>query len=144
VLIVLGLVVGGMTERRHLGSLRKREEDLKDMLLTQTKNFPAAAPAGSVATMLIAEVVIGSDYLKTFLASLRNIFGGEVKSFQSLLIRARREATLRIMEEAHRRGYNAICNLRIQTADVGGNNTGRRAAMAAILASGTAYHASRG
>ena len=92
--------------------------------------------------MYVAEVVIATDYLKTFLAGLRKFFGGEIRSYQTLLVRARREATLRILEQARQQGYNAICNLRLENADIGGNNNAKGVAMVAILASATAYRAS--
>ena len=141
-LLALGWFVGGATEERHCRSLQQREEQQADCFVTQVKSYPNAAPDGPPSRMVVAEVVIATDYLKSFLARLRNIFGGEVRSYQSLLIRARREATLRILEEARRQGYNAVCNIRLDTADVGGSTATRKVAMVAIIASGTAYHAS--
>ena len=114
------------------------------MLVTQIKSFPGYLPGAHAPQVFYAEVVIASDYLKTFLAGLSNFFGGQVSSFQTMLVRARREATLRILEQARRQGYNAVCNLRLETADVGGNSATRGKkgmVMAAILASATAYHA---
>ena len=139
-LLALGLFVGRSTERNHFRSIERRERQMSDMLVTQLKSFPAVDLDAPVACLVVAEVVIGTDYLKSFLARLRSIFGGEIKSYQSLLVRARCEATLRIQEQARRMGYNAICNVRYQTADVGGNSTMRKVAMAAIIATGTAYH----
>ena len=149
--ILLGLVVGGLNERRHYASILRREDELSDMLVTQTKDFPrrstspASAPLSDApqAAFVVAEVVIATDYLKSFLAMLRNIFGGRVHSYQTLLDRARREATLRILEQARSQGYNAVCNVRLASADIAGNATARKTAMAAILAWGTAYHATR-
>ena len=141
-LLALGLFVGGATERRHFRNLQQREDQQADCFVTQIKSFPNAAPGELPPRMVVAEVVIATDYLKSFLAKLRNIFGGEVRSYQSLLVRARREASLRILEEARRQGYNAVCNLRFDTADVGGSSTAQRVAMVAIIASGTAYYAS--
>lgn len=138
-LLLLGLIVGGTTERRHLANLAAREQAAGDMLSTQLKSFPAATGSGPAPTLLVAEVVIASDYLKTFLGGLRKIFGGEVVSYQRLVDRSRREATLRLLEQARSLGYNAVCNIRLETADVGGANTGRKAVMSAVLASGTAY-----
>lgn len=140
-LIVLGLVVGRATERMHFRNLDRREQQVADMLVTQLKSFPDRVAGDPPPTLLVGEVVIATDYLKSFLAKLRNIFGGEVRSYQSLLTRARREAMLRIQEQARGTGYNAVCNVRIQTADIGGSTTKRKVAMAAILASATAYHA---
>ena len=141
-LILIGLVVGRMTEKQHFQSLQQRELEYQDVLITQLKSFPIAKPGEQPPQLFIGEVVIASDYLKSFFAKLRGIFGGEVKSYQSLLIRARREATLRILEQAQAQNYNAICNLRLETADVGGNtsSTNRGVVMVAILASATAYH----
>ena len=140
-LIVLGFAAGSIAERRHLARLEERELSNGAFLVTQVKNFPAHAPGGPPPQMIVAETVIASDYFKTFLAGLRRLFGGEMRSFHSLLARARREATQQVVEQAHSLGYNAICNLRIETADIGGN-TGRQrgVVMVAIMASATAYH----
>ena len=138
-LLSLGLFAGRYTERKHVLSLEMRERRLQDCLVTQLKSFPAAIPGTLPPCLFVGEAVIATDYLKSFLANLRNIFGGEVRSYQSLLTRARREALVRIQEQARQQGYNAICNVRFQTADVGGNSTMRRVAMVAIIASGTAY-----
>ena len=50
------------------------------------------------------------------------------------------EALQRIVEQAQKYGFNAICNVRYETADVGGNSQTRRVATVAILASATAYY----
>jgi uncharacterized protein YbjQ (UPF0145 family) len=90
--------------------------------------------------MVVAETVIATDYLKSFVASIRRLFGGEVRSYHSLLARARRETTQRLVEQAQAMGHNAICNLRLVTADVGGSTASKKgAAMVAILGSATAY-----
>lgn len=139
--LALGYFVGGWTERKHFASLTEREQAHANVLVSQIKTFPGATADGPAPTVLFGEAVIASDYLKTFLAGLRNIFGGEVKSYQTLLDRARRESLQRILEQAQQQGYNAVCNVRFENADVGGNTaTKKGAVMAAILASATAYH----
>ena len=146
-LLALGLFAGGYAERQHIRSLQQREAATRDMLVTQIKSFPGHVPGTNSPQAIFAEVVIASDYLKTFLAGIRSFFGGEVGSYQTLLDRARREATQRILELARRQGYNAVCNLRLETADIGGNSVTQgknRMVMAAILASGTAYNAEVG
>lgn len=145
-IIVLFLLAGGYTfgtiaERRHLAKLDSRESGNGSFLVTQLKSFPAHASGSTSPQIVLAETVVASDYFKTFLASLRRLFGGEVRSFHSLLERARRETTQRLVEQAQELGYNAICNLRLETADVAGSTASRkRAAMVAILGSATAYH----
>lgn len=140
-LMSLGYFVGGVRERSHLRELEEREHAMSGILLSQRKNFPDAIPGRLPAKMLVAEVVISSDYLKTFLGGLRNIFGGELRSFRSLIDRARREAILRIQEQAQKEGYDAVCNIRLDTVDIGGADSRRKSQviMSAMIVSGTAY-----
>lgn len=139
----LGLFVGRAVERAHFRSLEQRESECGDFVVTQLASFPGIAPDGLEPTAFFAEAVIASDYLKNFLAGFRNLIGGEVASYSSMLERARREALLRIIDQAREAGYNAVCNVRFQAADVGGANVAsgkkRAAVMAPILASATAY-----
>lgn len=141
-LLLLGLIAGGTRERRHLADLREREERMRrSMIVTQNRTLLSPVAAKTPPQMLTAEVVIATDYLKSFFASWRKFFGGEIRSYQTLMDRARREAVMRVVEQAQSLGYNAVGNVRLQTADIGGANTaGRGPAMAAILASATAYH----
>lgn len=141
ILLALGLFVGGYTERRHIRSLDEREANSRDFFISQVRSFPDAVVGATPPTFVVGEAVIATDYLKTFLAGIRKIFGGEMRSYQTLLTRARREALQRVVEQARRSGYNAICNVRFDGLDVGGNSkTKRRIAMVAIMASATAYH----
>jgi uncharacterized protein YbjQ (UPF0145 family) len=139
-LLALGFFAGRFAEQRHFRHLANREAGNGDFLISQLRSYPDAVSGPSPPTLVIGEAVIATDYLKSFLAGLRRIFGGEVRSYQSLLTRARREALQRAVEQAREQGYNAICNVRYQSADVGGNSKMRRVAMVAILASATAYH----
>lgn len=140
-LLALGFGAGTIAERRHFRRLDERERRNGSFLITQLKSFPNYEPGTAAPQLIVAETVVASDYFKTFLAGLRRLFGGEVRSFHSLLARARREATQRVVEQAQSLGYDAVCNLRIETADIGGNaSRKKKAAMVAILASATAYH----
>ena len=144
---IVAIISGRVIESRHFRSLDEREERFRDIIVTQTKDCPLAAPGSPPPRMLVAEVVIGSDYLKTFLASIRQLVGGQVGSYQKMLTRARREAILRLQAQAREQGYNALANLRVQTADVGGGavmNPKQASAMAPIMASATAYHIANG
>jgi uncharacterized protein YbjQ (UPF0145 family) len=139
--LVLSLIIGGTIERRHFRNLDAREAEHSGFLITQVKSYPGAVRGPSPPTILCGEAVISSDYLKTWLGGIRKIFGGEMKSYQSLLVRARREALMRVVEEAHRLGYNAICNVRYASTDISGASKRKnKAVMVTILASATAYH----
>ncbi len=77
------------------------------------------------------------DYFKRVLAALRNIFGGNVQSFETLLDRARREAILRLKESCS--DADEIINLRIETSSIskGGDN---KIGCVEVLAYGTAIY----
>ncbi len=137
VLMTLGIVFGRGAERKHFADIVRREAAMTDFTATQTKTYLRPTYEKPPA-LIVAETVVASDYLKTFVASLRNLFGGEVRSFETLLERARREVTLRLMEEARSQGYNAICNVRLNSVNIGGQGR-QAAAMATILGSATAY-----
>lgn len=136
-------VIGGLIERAHLRSLKERESYVKDVLLSTLDAPSVAEVADHPPTLVTGEVVISSDYFKNWLFSLRNIFGGESHTFTRLFDRARREAVLRMIAEAKQQGYNAICNVRFGSADIGGNasTNGKKKTlkMAACMVSGTAY-----
>ena len=83
--------------------------------------------------------VIGTDYLKQFLSMWRMLFGGELKSYQTVRSRARREASLRMVEQAFDQGARAVINVRFETSQISSAATGRGGGLAAseILAYGT-------
>jgi uncharacterized protein YbjQ (UPF0145 family) len=139
VLVLVGLIFGRANERRHLQQLAQRERRLEHFLITDLRSYAADADPQQGATIVVAEAVIATDYLKTLLALVRNIVGGEVQAYGTLVMRARREATLRLVDQARAKGLNAICNLRLEMADIGGTAGGRGIPLAAVLASGTAY-----
>ena len=57
---------------------------------------------------------IGRDIM----ASLKNIFGGELKGYTELLQDARSEALDRMQEQAQSLGANAVVNVRFSTSSV--------------------------
>jgi len=140
-LIIFGLIIGRTVEKRHIRHLDEFDEAHQDFLVTQLKSFPMGVSSEQPSSLVVAEVVIASDYLKSWFAQWRNLFGGEVRSFQTLQTRAKREAVRRLTESAIDQGFNAMCNVRIQSADVGGESGGRKTPMAAVIATATAYHA---
>lgn len=140
VLMALGLFVGGSVERRHFALLDEREARNGSFVVTQLKSYPGFHSGPQAPTIVCGEAVISSDYLKTFLATVRKIFGGEVHSYRSLLERARRESLQRLVEEAQGLGFNAVCNVRYVSTDISGaSKRPSRAVMVTILAYGTAY-----
>ena len=62
-------------------------------------------------------MVVATDYFKRVAASLRNLFGGNIRVYESLIDRARREAVLRLKESVP--DADMIICLRIETATIG-------------------------
>ena len=139
-LLALGFFAGGYFERHHFKRIEAREQQHKHVFVTQLRSFPGGVSPELVPKMFAAESVVASDYLKSFLAGIRRFFGGEMRSYRSLLERARREAQVRIVAQAAAEGYDTICNMRFEPVDIGGaTNPRRQAVTVAILASATAY-----
>ena len=113
VLLMLGFTIGRTRERRHFADLEHREATNSKFLVTNLKTVPPGMQP-QTATLVLGATVIASDYLKTFLSGFRMIFGGEMKSYSSMIERARREARLRMIESARAAGAMAVINIRFE------------------------------
>ena len=136
VLLVLGGVIGGALESAHLRRLDAREQGFSDILVSDMRKLPAGWRA-SDAVLVNGEAVIATDYFKVFAAGLRNLFGGRVRSYETLMDRARREAICRMLGQARRAGANVVWNVRIGTSTIQGKNKGKSGGVE-VLAYGTA------
>ena len=134
ILIVIGYVAGRIQETRHYKSIRARERSSGGITVFSNR-FPPRLPAPHDAVLVSGSVVISEDYFKQAVAGLQTLFGGRLRSYESLLDRARREAVLRMKEDARQRLGTMIVNVKFETYSVPG-----KAAMGAveILAYGTA------
>ncbi|MGH1486393.1 MAG: YbjQ family protein [Cellvibrionaceae bacterium] len=117
ILLVLGYAFGQAAEKKHFRSLIKREGKYSN-LLTFAKRFPLLSEGDQNAQLVGGNVVISVDYFKRFVAALRNLIGGRVTVYESLLERARREAILRMKEDARKRGLNTIVNVKLETSSI--------------------------
>jgi len=139
VLLALGFFSGRRVERNHLRQLDQREAQVRHLIVTNTKFIPPELGYRR-AEILLGEAVIASDYFKNFVAGLRSFFGGELKSLETLMDRARREATLRVLEVAAAQGASAVFNLRLETSNIGAMQGKKQAPMAEVLVYGTACY----
>ena len=140
--LFVGWLAGHLSETKHERSLAAREEALKDVETTGLRNPPGFAGAEGPCSLVSGEAVVASDTFKTWVFGLKNIVGGESKTFTRLFDRARREALLRMKERARELGCDAVCNVRFDSADIGGNAAGAKkkgSNMAVALVSGTAW-----
>lgn len=136
VLLALGYGFGRFAEQRHFRSIIAREKLLSDLPAIASK-FPPAGLPPPATHLVCGSVVVSADYFKRLLARLRNVIGGRVKSYESLLDRARREAILRMKEEAEKLGATMVFNIKLETASI---SKGRKKTVGAVevLAYGTA------
>lgn len=135
-LAVTGLVVGRWIERRHYASIRRRERQFADILIFAVR-FPPPRLAAPTATLVAGSVVICDDYFKSLVAGLQSFFGGRLRSYESLVDRARREAVLRMKAQARQAGAGMIVNVKFQTFSIPGRRAGSTRAVE-VLAYGTA------
>lgn len=137
-LVALGYTVGSIAEKRHYKSIIRRE---KETLKMQVVTAEPKLPEDKIKEVFLVSgnAVISIDYFKRLLAQLRNIFGGRVKSYESLVDRARREAILRMKEQAGAKGAKAVVNFRLETSAIG-QSANRKKSIGSIeaIAYGTA------
>jgi uncharacterized protein YbjQ (UPF0145 family) len=117
-LLGLGYFVGSAREKAHLKYLDRREKELSGIFISNLKTLPPNWNASN-AQLVGGTSVIATDYFKTFAAGLRSIFGGRIRSMETLVERARRQATVRMLEEAQAAGANAVWNVRLETSTIG-------------------------
>ena len=117
-LLALGFFAGRFLEQRHYRSIRKREKALAKVL-TFAIRFPPNMVERQDCRLVSGTVVISSDYFKQFIAGLRNLVGGRFRGYETLLDRARREAILRMKEDARRAGYYLIVNVKLENTAIG-------------------------
>ena len=130
--------IGASVEKAHYKQVNEREIELMTLPVVTSENI-SDEDSIEDAKLVYGSVVISLDYFKRFLAGLRNIFGGNVISYESLLDRGRREAIVRMKERARDAGYTMILNMRFETSSIG-QVTAQKGSMGCfeIIAYGTA------
>ena len=141
ILFVAGYFAGRWNERRHYASIRKREEELAGVLIF-TNRFPPASTTRVESGLVAGSVVISEDFFKGVVAGLYSLVGGRIRSYESMLDRARREAVLRMKAEARKLGSGMVINVKFQTFAIGGRNSGNVKGVE-MLAYGTALSPAR-
>ena len=115
---VIGWLIATWFERRHFKSMSEREIPLQRISVNTSKRFASCEPEG--VTLLIGSVVVAHDYFRTLIIFLRRVIGGNIKPYEKLVERGRREALIRLKEEAELRGIDKVINVRFTTNSVSG------------------------
>ncbi len=87
------------------------------MIITNVENVPGKRIVehfGIVQGSTVRAKHIGRD----FMASLKNLVGGELKGYTELLDEARQESLERMQKQAEGLGANAVVNVRFATSSV--------------------------
>jgi uncharacterized protein YbjQ (UPF0145 family) len=135
-LITIGYAAGTFAEKKHYRSIISREKAYLHLPAVTTKSLSYANSHIASTELVYGSTVISVDYFKRILAGLRNIFGGTVKSYESLIDRARRESVLRMKEMA--KGASIIINVRIETSAIGKTSRKNNVTCLEAIAYGTA------
>lgn len=136
--LLLAYFIGNYLERRHFESIRERETAARGFPVVSFNTMPQDWNA-SQAHLVSGSIVVSLDYFKRVIAGLRGLIGGRIKTYEPLLERARREAVLRMIDDARAQGYDAIFNVRLETSRLANaRRDGKGVAGVEMLAFGTA------
>jgi len=136
ILLLIGVFFGTRAQKKHIASLNAREDAMAHMIVTNLKTLPAT---GNPPMLVTGSVVIAFDYFRRFIAGFVMLVGGRITMYEDMLDRARREALLRLLEEAHAAGSREVHNVRFEFSRVGASKKNANIGGGAeLLAYGTA------
>jgi len=143
VLLVVAFFVGTTIEKKHYKAVKEKEEKFVDLPAISSKKVVDLNKI--VDTKLVSGcIVISNDAFKKLVAQVYNIFGGRISVYETLLDRARREAIIRMKQQARTFGADVVANTRFETSRLGAtNNRGKGMGVFEILAYGTAIKLSK-
>lgn len=90
----------------------------EDIVVATTNDLPGYEVV-EVYGEVFGLIVRSRNVFSNFGASLRTIFGGEVRGYTRLLSDSRNQAVARMREEAANRGANAVLAMRFDSGDIG-------------------------
>jgi uncharacterized protein YbjQ (UPF0145 family) len=102
------------------------------MLVTTTPNIEGKTIVKYVG-LVNGEAIIGANFVKDFLAGIRDVVGGRSGAYEQGLREAKSIAIREMMEQAQRLGANAIIGVDLDFETIGGNGS-----MLMVSANGTA------
>lgn len=88
------------------------------MIVTTTNNIDGRRIREYIG-IVFGEVVYGTDFLKDFSASLRDIFGGRSSGYENTMINSRNEAIKEMIVRAEELGADAVVGSKIDYEVIG-------------------------
>jgi uncharacterized protein YbjQ (UPF0145 family) len=104
-------------------------------MLLSTTDVIQGAIIDSYLGIVTAEVVYGSNFLRDFFASIRDLVGGRAGSYERLFEEGQRKALEELEQKAQRLGADAVIGIQI---DIGTINVDQSGVLLLITATGTA------
>jgi uncharacterized protein YbjQ (UPF0145 family) len=104
------------------------------MILTTTDVIQGGI-VDSYLGIVTAEVVYGSNFLRDFFASIRDIIGGRTGSYERLFEEGQRKALEELERRALRLGADAVIGIEVDTGTI---NVDQSGVLILITATGTA------
>lgn len=135
ILLAVGFFAGSYIEKKHFEDLHDREYRTRQIKVVNI-GAKTRIPEADRTKLFVGSVVVSSDYFKTFVAGWMNVFGGRISVFESLVERGRREAILRMKEDAMQWGARQIVNVRLETAELS-NHSSQGIVSIEVIAYGT-------
>jgi uncharacterized protein YbjQ (UPF0145 family) len=102
------------------------------MILSTTPNLEGH-PIQQYLGIVTGEAILGANFLRDFLAGMRDIIGGRAGAYESTLRRAKDIALQEMADRASRLGANAVIGI-----DLDYEVLGKEEGMLLVTASGTA------
>ena len=102
------------------------------MILTTTPNIEGYKIL-EYKGLVTGETIIGANFIKDFLAGIRDIVGGRSKSYERVLQEGKETSVREMMQRAQELGANAIVGI-----DIDYETVGQGGSMLMVACSGTA------
>ncbi|WP_353930461.1 YbjQ family protein [Okeanomitos corallinicola TIOX110] len=104
-------------------------------MLLSTTDVIQGAIIDSYLGIVTAEVVYGSNFLRDFLAGIRDIVGGRTGSYERLFEQGQKKALEELEKRAQQLGADAVIGIEIDTGTI---NVDQSGVLLLITATGTA------
>ncbi len=137
VVLIGAYFIGTTVERAHYSEIEQKERAFIRLPAVTSKKIIDVENIEN-SQLVTGSVVISLDHFKRFLAGLRNFFGGRISAYETLLDRGRREAILRMKQEAEQINADLILNMRFETSSIGMVSSKGTLGCFEVLAYGTA------
>lgn len=133
-ILVITYISGSSIEKKHFKRIREREKNMVNQPYVVDQFRTEDLSSADRVELVHGSCVIAADRFKVFLGGLLSLFGGRLSAYESLTDRARREAILRMREQAA--NADMIVCTRIQFSEL-------QSAQVEAIAYGTAIYLNR-